>query len=48
MLDDLVKSALMMEGGYKVLTQEEIKSVCKEGYSKGSINSGISFLNALK
>lgn len=27
MLDDLVKSTLVMEGGYKVLTQEEIKDV---------------------
>lgn len=30
MLDDLVKSTLVMEGGYKVLTQEEIKDVFKE------------------
>lgn len=30
MLDDLVKSTLVMEGGYKVLTQEEIKGVFKE------------------
>lgn len=30
MLDDLVKSTLVMEGGYKVLTQEEIKKIFKE------------------
>ena len=27
MLDDLVKSTLVMEGGYKVLTQEEIREI---------------------
>lgn len=30
MLDDLVKSTLVMEGGYKVLTQEEIKDVFRK------------------
>ena len=30
MLDDLVKSTLVMEGGYKVLTPEEIKVIFKE------------------
>lgn len=30
MLADLVKSTLVMEGGYKVLTQEEIKKIFKE------------------
>ena len=30
MLDDLVKSTLVMEGGYKVLTPEEIKRIFQE------------------
>lgn len=30
MLDDLVKSTLVMEGGYKVLNQDEIKEIFKE------------------
>ena len=30
MLDGLVQSTIVMEGGYKVLTQEEIKEVFKE------------------
>ena len=30
MLDDLVKSTLVMQGGYKVLTAEEIRQIFKE------------------
>lgn len=30
MLENLVKSTLVMEGGYKVLTQEEILEIFKE------------------
>lgn len=29
MIDDVAKSTLIMEGGYKVLTQEEIKMILK-------------------
>ena len=30
MLDDLVKSTLVMQGGYKVLTAEEIRQIFRE------------------
>ena len=30
MLDDLVKSTLIMQGGYKVLTPEEVRAIFKE------------------
>ena len=30
MLDGLVKSTLVMDGGYKILTPEEIRAIFKE------------------